>query len=146
MRRSSGDSDSSRTRLSKRTNSTSTERCCARTCDAPPRNAGRFSSRPRVSRKKCAAPEPNDVADDLGGIVGVLADGGVEVILIGGLATQAHGSARLTQDADFVYGRSDANIARLAKTPITGPVAAARGSRAAASDPTRAPRRAARRS
>jgi hypothetical protein len=54
------------------------------------------------------------VAGDLGGIVGVLADSGVEVILIGGLAAQAHGSARLTQDADFVYGRSDANIARLA--------------------------------
>lgn len=52
--------------------------------------------------------------DSLGGIVGVLADGGVDVILIGGLAAQAHGSARLTQDADFVYGRSDANIGRLA--------------------------------
>jgi hypothetical protein len=55
------------------------------------------------------------VAGDLGGIVGVLADAHVEVILIGGLAAQAHGSARLTQDADFVYGRSDANIARLAE-------------------------------
>jgi hypothetical protein len=30
------------------------------------------------------------VADDLGGIVGVLADAGVEIILIGGLAAQAH--------------------------------------------------------
>jgi hypothetical protein len=47
------------------------------------------------------------VADDLGGIVGILADAGVEVILIGALAAQAHGSARLTQDADFVYARSD---------------------------------------
>ena len=55
------------------------------------------------------------MADDLGGIVGILADAGVEVILIGGLAAQAHGSARLTQDADFVYARSDSNIARLAK-------------------------------
>lgn len=55
------------------------------------------------------------MADELGGIVGVLADSGVEVILIGGLAAQAHGSARLTQDADFVYSRSDANIARLAE-------------------------------
>jgi hypothetical protein len=55
------------------------------------------------------------VADELGGIVGVLADADVEVILIGGLAAQAHGSARLTQDADFVYGRSDANIVRLAE-------------------------------
>lgn len=64
---------------------------------------------------KYDAPERIGVAGDLGGIVGVLADAGVEVILIGGLAAQAHGSARLTQDADFVYGRSDANIARLAE-------------------------------
>ena len=55
------------------------------------------------------------MAADLGGIVGVLADAGVEVIVIGGLAAQAHGSARLTQDADFVYRRSDENIARLAQ-------------------------------
>jgi hypothetical protein len=63
---------------------------------------------------KCDAPERAGVPSEHGGIVGVLADAGVEVILIGGLAAQAHGSARLTQDADFVYGRSDANIARLA--------------------------------
>jgi hypothetical protein len=55
------------------------------------------------------------VAADLGGIVGVLADARVEAIVIGGLAAQAHGSARLTQDADFVYRRSDENIARLAE-------------------------------
>lgn len=66
-------------------------------------------------RKKCDAPERIGVPDNLGGIVEVLADAGVEVILIGGLAAQAHGSARLTQDADFVYSRSDANIARLAE-------------------------------
>ena len=68
----------------------------------------------RVSRRKCDAPEPPGVARDPAGIVGVLADAGVEVILIGGLAAQAHGSARLTQDADFVYGRSNDNVARLA--------------------------------
>jgi len=34
------------------------------------------------------------VAADFGGIVGVLADGSVEVILIGGLAAQAHGAAQ----------------------------------------------------
>lgn len=51
---------------------------------------------------------------DFGGIIGVLADAGVEVIVVGGLAAQAHGSARLTQDADFIYRRSPENIARLA--------------------------------
>jgi len=54
------------------------------------------------------------VAADFAGIVGVLVDSGVEVIVIGGLAAQAHGSARLTQDADFVYRRTPENIERLA--------------------------------
>jgi len=51
---------------------------------------------------------------DLGGIVGVLVDAGVEVIVVGGLAAQAHGAARLTQDADFLYRRTPDNIERLA--------------------------------
>jgi hypothetical protein len=54
------------------------------------------------------------VPADFAGVVGALADSGVEVILIGGLAAQAHGSARLTQDTDFLYRRTDDNIARLA--------------------------------
>jgi len=54
------------------------------------------------------------VAADFAGIVGALADAGVEVIVIGGLAAQAHGSARLTQDADFLYRRTSDNIQRLA--------------------------------
>ena len=53
------------------------------------------------------------MAADFRSIVEVLVDGGVEVVVVGGLAAQAHGSARLTQDADFVYNRSPANIARL---------------------------------
>lgn len=54
------------------------------------------------------------MATDFGGIVELLASAGVEVVVIGGLAAQAHGAARLTQDADFIYGRSLENIARLA--------------------------------
>ena len=54
------------------------------------------------------------MATDFGGLTSVLADNGVEVIVVGGLAAQAHGSARLTQDADFVYRRSPDNIERLA--------------------------------
>jgi predicted nucleotidyltransferase len=45
-----------------------------------------------------------------------LAEGGVEFILVGGVAATAHGSARLTVDLDVVYRRSDENIARLAAT------------------------------
>jgi predicted nucleotidyltransferase len=44
-----------------------------------------------------------------------LVDGGVEFILIGGAAAIVHGSARMTQDVDVVYARSDANIAALVK-------------------------------
>jgi hypothetical protein len=47
------------------------------------------------------------VVGDLGSVVRVLADSGVEVILIGGLPAQAHGSARFTRDADFVYRSKD---------------------------------------
>lgn len=54
------------------------------------------------------------MAADFAGVIGVLADAGVEVIVIGGLAAQAHGAARLTQDADFIYRRTPENIARLA--------------------------------
>jgi hypothetical protein len=45
--------------------------------------------------RKYDAPERIGVAGDLGGIVGILADARVEVILIGGLVAQAHGSTRL---------------------------------------------------
>ena len=46
----------------------------------------------------------------LSGLVG----GGVEFIVIGGMAATAHGSAHVTVDLDIVYGRTDDNIARLA--------------------------------
>jgi predicted nucleotidyltransferase len=53
------------------------------------------------------------VAGDLASVVEVLADAGVEVILIGGLAAQAHGASRLTQDVDFIYRRTRDNVQRL---------------------------------
>jgi hypothetical protein len=43
-----------------------------------------------------------------------LHDGGVAFILVGGVAARAHGSARLTQDVDIVYGRDTTNLERLA--------------------------------
>lgn len=54
------------------------------------------------------------MAADFGGIVGLFADAGVEAIVIGGLAAQAHGAARLTQDVDFLYRRTADSIDRLA--------------------------------
>jgi hypothetical protein len=53
---------------------------------------------------------------DLGGLLGSLADAGVEMIVVGGAAATAHGAARLTQDIDIVYERS----------PDTTPTRAAR--------------------
>ena len=45
----------------------------------------------------------------------LLVRGDVEFILIGGVAGNIHGSARLTFDVDVVYSRSSENIKRLAK-------------------------------
>src|SRR3989442_11802354 len=47
-------------------------------------------------------------------IIRALTDGGVEFIVVGGLAATMHGSAQLTLDVDMVYRRSRENIRRLA--------------------------------
>jgi hypothetical protein len=58
---------------------------------------------------------------DFSRLLAALADGGVEFIVVGGLAATAHGATRLTQDVDVVYSRSADNIRRLVKamTPLT---------------------------
>jgi hypothetical protein len=50
---------------------------------------------------------------DFAGLLHMLADGGVECILVGGVAATVHGSARLTRDVDVVYSRRAENIARV---------------------------------
>jgi predicted nucleotidyltransferase len=42
-----------------------------------------------------------------------LAEGGVEFIVVGGVAAAAHGAARTTLDLDVVYRRTSENIAKL---------------------------------
>jgi predicted nucleotidyltransferase len=44
-----------------------------------------------------------------------LVNGGLEFILIGGLAGIVHGSARATYDVDLVYSRTNENVQRLAQ-------------------------------
>ena len=44
----------------------------------------------------------------------VLHDGGVQFIIIGGVAARAHGSSRLTDDLDICYARDTQNLSRLA--------------------------------
>lgn len=43
----------------------------------------------------------------------LLANAGVDFIVIGGMAAAAHGSARATLDLDVVYSREAANVSRL---------------------------------
>jgi len=57
---------------------------------------------------------PPRVAADFGGLLRSLAKGGVEFIVVGGVAGAAHGLARATYDLDVVYARSTANLQRLA--------------------------------
>ncbi len=52
---------------------------------------------------------------DYRGLLEALERGGIEFILVGGVAAVAHGSARLTQDLDVVYSRKPGNVRRLAK-------------------------------
>lgn len=47
-------------------------------------------------------------------IVETLSDGGVDYVIIGGVALVAHGSARTTEDIDICYSREATNIAALA--------------------------------
>jgi hypothetical protein len=46
----------------------------------------------------------------------ILGGGGLEYIVVGGVAARAHGSARLTNDLDVLYRRTPENIERLAAT------------------------------
>jgi hypothetical protein len=52
---------------------------------------------------------------DFGRLLAALVNGGVEFIIIGGMAAMAHGSAHVTVDLDIVYRRTHENIARLAE-------------------------------
>lgn len=54
------------------------------------------------------------MSTDFEGLLHALDAGGVEFILIGGLAGIVHGSARATYDVDVVYARTPENIHRLA--------------------------------
>ena len=53
---------------------------------------------------------------DFSALLDALVRADVEFVIVGGLAATVHGSGRLTQDIDVVYGRSDANLQRLAST------------------------------
>lgn len=51
---------------------------------------------------------------DFGRLIDALVKAEVEFVVIGGVAASAHGSAHVTTDLEFVYGRSAENLERLA--------------------------------
>jgi predicted nucleotidyltransferase len=56
---------------------------------------------------------------DFRALFSLLVNSCVEFIIIGGAAATAHGSARLTEDLDIVYRRTEDNIARLVSALAT---------------------------
>jgi hypothetical protein len=50
---------------------------------------------------------------DFAKVITSLKEGGVEFIVVGGVAAAAHGAARATYDVDIVYQRTDANMQRI---------------------------------
>jgi predicted nucleotidyltransferase len=52
---------------------------------------------------------------DFARLLGALQEGGVECIVVGGLAATIHGSARLTQDIDVSYARTSENLDRIVR-------------------------------
>jgi hypothetical protein len=77
------------------------------------RTLGELGRRAAARRRVSSCGSTSAWGANLGGIVAVLADAGAEFVVVGGLAAQAHGSARLTQDANFLYRRTSENIQRL---------------------------------
>jgi hypothetical protein len=52
---------------------------------------------------------------DFARLLGALHKAGVDYVIVGGVAATVHGSARLTQDIDVCYDRSDRNIDRIVR-------------------------------
>ena len=50
---------------------------------------------------------------DFRAVIQLFDGAGIECVIVGGLAATIHGSARLTQDVDFVYARTPTNIDRV---------------------------------
>lgn len=55
---------------------------------------------------------------DFGALIRLVLDGGVECILVGGVAANVHGAARATYDIDLVYRRTPDNIDRIVRALV----------------------------
>ena len=57
---------------------------------------------------------------DLTGLVRALSGGGVQYIIVSGVAATLHGALRTTLDLDVVYARDPENVARLVRATGRG--------------------------
>ena len=56
------------------------------------------------------------MSTDFSALLRLLATGGVDFVVVGGLAGTMHGAARATYDVDVLYSRTRDNLARLVST------------------------------
>lgn len=70
------------------------------------------------AHRRDARQSEQSVITPLERLLRALSDGGVQYIVVGGVAARAHGSSRLTDDLDIVYARDSANLMRLAKALV----------------------------
>jgi hypothetical protein len=54
----------------------------------------------------------------LGALLRALADGGVDFVVIGGIAAIAHGSPQFTRDLDIAYAAAEENLERLGRVLV----------------------------
>jgi hypothetical protein len=54
----------------------------------------------------------------VGTLLRALSDGGVDFVVIGGIAAVAHGSLQITQDLDIAYAGDDENLDRLGQVLV----------------------------
>jgi hypothetical protein len=54
----------------------------------------------------------------LGALLGALTDGGVDFVVIGGIAAIAHGSPQFTRDLDISYAAAPENLERLGRVLV----------------------------
>jgi hypothetical protein len=78
-----------------------------------------------LARRPCG---PRDAMTDFAALLRILAEAGVEYILVGGVAAVAQSPSRLTRDVDVVSARSPENVARLARARPVRPLSSRRAS------------------
>ena len=69
------------------------------------------------TRRRQRLPEWRELR--VGVLLRALAEGGVDFVVIGGIAAVAHGSLQITQDLDIAYSGDEENLGRLGQVLVT---------------------------